>query len=104
MADVRPCELFRKALEFAAACDRRMIVKKHAVRIAAFAALEGHRNDLAAFGVTRLADNAMSGPRLADIERAHPFQPIRKLKHFGIGQALACIVVASLPVLLHSAP
>ena len=28
----------------------------------------------------------MSGPLLADIERAHPFEPIGKLKHFGIGQ------------------
>src|SRR6516164_11427076 len=46
----------------------------------------------------------MSAPELAAIERAHPFEPIRKLKHFGIGQGLACIAVTGLPVLLHGAP
>src|SRR6516165_8134567 len=51
-----------------------------------------------------LADNSMSGPLFADIKRAHPFEPIRKLKHLGIGQRLPCIVVAGLPVLLHGAP
>ena len=53
---------------------------------------------------TERARNSMSGPLFADIERAHPFEPIRKLKHLGIGQRLPCIVVAGLPVLLHGAP
>jgi hypothetical protein len=68
-------ELFRKAPEFAAACDRRMIVEKHAVRIAAFAALEGHRDDLAALGVVaeargiRHADEFEFDQRLLDLQR-----------------------------------
>jgi hypothetical protein len=43
-------------------------------------------------------------PLFADIERTHPFEPIGKLKHFGIGQRLARIAVTGLPVLLHGAP
>ena len=46
----------------------------------------------------------MSAPELAAIERAHPFQPIGKLKHFGIGQCFASIAVTGLPVLFHAAP
>jgi len=46
----------------------------------------------------------MSGPRFADIERAYPFEAIRKLKHFGVGQGLARIAVAGPPVFLHGAP
>src|SRR5215468_7432160 len=53
---------------------------------------------------TKLADNSMSGPLLADVECTHPFKPIRKLKHLGIGQGLARIAVTGLPVLLHGAP
>ena len=48
--------------------------------------------------------NSTSGPLSADIERAHPFEPIRKHKHFRIGQCLARIAVTGLPVLLHGAP
>jgi hypothetical protein len=44
-------ELLGEAPEFAATGDRRLIIKKHAVRIAAFAAAERDRNDLAGFGV-----------------------------------------------------
>ena len=33
----------------------------------------------------RLPHNSMSGPLFADVERTHPFEPIRKLKHLGIG-------------------
>jgi len=46
----------------------------------------------------------MSGQLFADVERAHPFEPIRKHEHFGIGQGLARIAVTGLPVLLHGAP
>src|SRR5262249_47584173 len=51
-----------------------------------------------------LSDNLISAPLLAAIERAPPLEPIRKLKHLGIGQAPPCIVVTSLPMLLHGAP
>jgi hypothetical protein len=47
---------------------------------------------------------SISASLLAAIERAHPVQPIRKLKHLGIGQGLPCIAVAGLPVLLRGAP
>ena len=45
---------------------------------------------------TERAHNSMLGPLFADIERAHPFEPIRKHKHFGIGQCLVRIALARL--------
>src|SRR5260221_4970359 len=44
-------ELLRKAPQLAPAGDRRFIVEKHAVRIAALASTERHRDDLAGLGV-----------------------------------------------------
>src|SRR5215813_7696461 len=44
-------ELFRKAPKLAAARDRRLVVKEHAVAVAALAAAEAHRNDLSGFGI-----------------------------------------------------
>src|SRR5215469_188861 len=54
--------------------------------------------------VAGFADTSMSALLLAAIERAHPLDPIRKLKHFGIGQCPARVPVTGLPVLLHGAP
>src|SRR5690349_4635181 len=44
-------ELFWKPPKLAATGDRRMIVKKHAMRVSTFAPVEAHRDDLAALGI-----------------------------------------------------
>jgi len=52
-----------------------MVVEKHAMRVAAFAALEGHRDDLAAFSVVaearriRHADEFEFDQRFLDLQR-----------------------------------
>src|SRR6516162_5107012 len=71
----RLSELSRKAPKFAAAGTRRMVVEKHAMRVAALAALEGHRDDLSAFSVVakarriRHADEFEFDQRLLDLQR-----------------------------------
>ena len=71
----RLSELLRKTPQLAAAGDRRMIVEKHAVRIAAFAALERNRDDLPALGVIAEAgrvghaDELELDQRLIDLKR-----------------------------------
>ena len=68
-------QLLGKAPQLAAAGDGRMVVEKHAVGVAALAALEGHRNDLSALGViaetgrVRHADELEIHQRRLDLER-----------------------------------
>src|SRR5258708_2218631 len=51
----RVCELFRESPEFASASDRSLVVKKHAMTVAALAAAEGNRNHLASLRVVAKA-------------------------------------------------
>src|SRR5207248_3467937 len=37
------------------------------------------------------------------VERAHAFEPVRKLEHLGIAKRAHGVVIAALPVLLHGA-
>src|SRR5262245_14144393 len=71
----RLCELLGKAPEFASAGDGRMIVEKHAMGVAALAALERDRDHLSALGVVaeagriRHADEFELDKRVIDLER-----------------------------------
>src|SRR5262249_17624604 len=64
-----------KAPQLASSGDRRIVVQEHTVRIAAFAALEGHRYDLAGFGVIaeagriRHADKLIFDDGFIDLQR-----------------------------------
>jgi hypothetical protein len=65
-----------KAPKLASASDRRIVVQEHAMRIAALAAAERHRNHLAGFGViaeagrVRHADKLVFDNRLIDLQRS----------------------------------
>src|ERR1700733_6402691 len=68
-------KLFRKAPQFTAAGNRRMVVQKHAVGVAALPALKRNRDHLPALGVVaeagriRHADELELHQRLADLQR-----------------------------------
>src|SRR5713101_4651154 len=57
-------ELLREAPELAAARDRRIVVEEHAVRIAALAAAESDRDDLAGLGVIAVASRVRHADEL----------------------------------------
>src|SRR5262249_34514398 len=68
-------ELLGKAPEFAPASDGRMVVEKHAMGVAALAALERDRDHLSTLGVVaeasriRHADELELAQRFVDLER-----------------------------------
>lgn len=71
-------ELLGKAPQLASAGDRRMVVEKHAVGVAALAASEGDRDDLPAFGVVAKAGRVRHANELEFDQRlAH----LKRLRH-----------------------
>src|ERR1700730_11467606 len=91
-------QLLRKAPELAAACDGRMVVEKHAVAIAAFAAFERDRNNLSALGVisesgrVRHANEFELHQGIVDLERCrHECTEFLRIGTIGDDQKLAMI-------------